>query len=268
MIHKWFSQNILTMNTSKTQCMPIALRPSSEPPPHLRLVLHSCGDPASGACDCREIERVDHYKYLGVIFDSKLRWENHISALKSKLRKFIYVFHQLSNILNEKEIRSVYFSYVQSLLQYGILIWGGASKTLVESLFVVQKLIIKAAFKLHIQFPTDLLFEQTKFLSFRQLYIKSVLMYTFTHKDQIIMPIAHNYNTRRAVDIGAQVPRVFKSANLSNIFYVANFIYRNIPPWIRNLQVSKSVFKRVITEWLLELGLDRADSLISSEYLQ
>lgn len=254
------------MNINKTKCMPIALRSTSEPPPYIRLVLHSCDDPATGACDCHEIERVHHYKYLGVIIDSKLRWENHISNLKAKFRKLIFVFRQLNEILNVNEIKSVYYSYVQSLLQYGILVWGGACKSLLEPLFIIQKLIIKAAFNKNRQYSTELLFKETHLLSLRQLYIKTVLIYVFAHREQVLAPVAHQYNTRRAVNVGAQVPRVVKSANLSNSFYVANFLYRNIPSWIRNLQVSKNIYKRVITDWLFELGLDRAESLISSEY--
>jgi hypothetical protein len=268
MIHKWFSQNILTMNTGKTKCMPIALRPMSEPPAHLQLVLHSCDDSTIGTCDCRVIERVNYYKYLGVTIDSKLRWEHHINSLKSKLRKLIYVFTQLNQILNENEIKTVYFSFAQSNLLYGILVWGGANKTLIESLFIIQKLIIKSAFNKHRRYSTELLFRETKLLSLRQLYIKTILIFIYNHKEQIVTPVTHHYNTRAAANVGAQVPRVVKSVNLSNVFYVANFIYRNIPQWIRNLQVSIHVFKRVVTQWLQESGLDRAESLISSVYLQ
>ncbi|KAG8280472.1 neurexin protein binding [Homalodisca vitripennis] len=78
LVKRWFDENILTMNVSKTKCMPISLRSAGEPPVDMGLVLHSCGDTNSGSCDCRVLQRVNQYKYLGVIMDSKLKWEPHI----------------------------------------------------------------------------------------------------------------------------------------------------------------------------------------------
>ena len=245
--------------------MPIALRPASEPPADLRLVLHSCSA-MQAACQCAEIERVDQYKYLGVIFDSKLNWEFQINLLKSKLRKMIFVFFQLREILNEKEIRSIYYAYVQSLLNYGILAWGGVGISLLNSLSVVQKSIIKIAFKKHKQFPSNQLFLETKLLSIRQLYIKSLLTYTYSHKDLVLVPVVHRYHTRNAVIVGLQVPRAVKSVCYSNSFFIANFVYRNIPPEIRNLQVSNQVFKKIVHDWLVVTGSEHAEALIRSQY--
>ncbi|KAG8291054.1 hypothetical protein J6590_070306 [Homalodisca vitripennis] len=53
---------------TNTQC-PIA----GETPVDMRLVLHSCGDTNSGSCGCRVLQRVNQYKYLGVIMGSKLK---------------------------------------------------------------------------------------------------------------------------------------------------------------------------------------------------
>ncbi|KAG8309654.1 hypothetical protein J6590_079882 [Homalodisca vitripennis] len=64
---------MLSMNVSKTKCLPIALRAASGPPADLRLLLHSCGDSLYTACDCQLIERLDQYKYLSVIIDAKLK---------------------------------------------------------------------------------------------------------------------------------------------------------------------------------------------------
>ncbi|KAG8295622.1 hypothetical protein J6590_076166 [Homalodisca vitripennis] len=46
------------------------------------MLLHSCGDSLNTACDCQLIERVDQYKYLGVIIDAKLKWEPHLPYKK------------------------------------------------------------------------------------------------------------------------------------------------------------------------------------------
>ncbi|KAG8326741.1 hypothetical protein J6590_034276 [Homalodisca vitripennis] len=73
LVKRWLDKNILTLNISKTKRMPISLHSAGEPPVDMTLVLNSCGDTNSGSCDCRVLQRVNQYKYLGVIMDSKLK---------------------------------------------------------------------------------------------------------------------------------------------------------------------------------------------------
>lgn len=265
-IKLWFDQNILTMNVSKTKCLPIALRTNAEPPVYLKIKLHICGNIGNLSCNCQNIESVNSYKYLGVILDRKLKYEHHINSLKNKLRKMIFPFVQLSNILNEKEIKMVYCAFVQSVLQYGILAYGGTNKTLISSLSVVQKSIIKAAFQKSRRYPSHLLFTEASILTVRQIFIKTLLVYTFLHKKDVVTPIAHNYPTRNALNVGCHIPQVVKSVNYTNSFYIANFLYRNIPAEIREAEVAINVYRRLVTAWLLETGSEHAEALITSIY--
>jgi len=235
LLNKWFAENILTMNVIKTKYMCISLRSAGEPPPNLALKVHSCGDPNNAACDCQTLERVHKYKYLGVIFDSKLRWEDHISMLKTKIRKFIYVFSKLRGILNNKEIKMVYCAHVQSVLQYGIIAYGGAYNVLLEPLTIVQKAILKVGFGKPRRYSTELLYRETGILSVRQLYIKTILTFVHSNRELVITPIVHNHYTRNAAQIGIRVPQIVKSINLTNSYFLANVIIRNAPTEIREI---------------------------------
>lgn len=265
-IKLWFDQNILTMNVSKTKFLPIALRTGSEPPVNLKLTLHSCGNVTNVCCDCQSIERVDHYKYLGVIVDAKLKYDQHINYLKSRLRRLIFPFTQLSLILDEKETKMAYCAFVQSILQYGIIAYGGAHKTFIDPLSVVQKSILKAGLQKNRRYPSNLLFQETSILTVRQLFIKAICVYTFSNKDLVITPTAHNYLTRNAQNIGVQVPKVMKAANYNNSYYIANYLYRNLPVHIRDAEVSVNAFKRLVTNWLLQIGTQHAEALMTSVY--
>jgi hypothetical protein len=203
-------------------------------------------------------------KYLGVILDSKLKWDLHVEMLKSRLRKLIFVFHRLYNILTFNEIRQVYFAQVQSILQHGILVWGNAYQNIIEPLTVVQKSIIKAALKKNRRFPMTLLYKESGLLSVKQLYLKTILVYTFSHGDQVLAPIEHNYHTRNAARGGLRIPRVVKSINFTNAIYVANLLFRRIPPEIRRPQVATATYKKRVTAWLLEIGPERSAALLSA----
>ena len=56
-----------------------------------------------------EVERVDTYKYLGVVFDSKLNWKENINSMLKK--------SELDNVLYEKaEIIWSKFRYASNFL--------------------------------------------------------------------------------------------------------------------------------------------------------
>jgi hypothetical protein len=112
---RWFDQNRLTVNLNKTKHMPISLRADFDPP-DLQLRLHTCGG-VNGCVTCECVQRVTEYRYLGVFFDHRLNWSGHVQYLRSKLRKYVFIFSNLSKILPPPLLRNVYFAYVQSVIQ-------------------------------------------------------------------------------------------------------------------------------------------------------
>src|SRR5436190_7347249 len=157
------------------------------------IVLHAYGDAQSNNCNCNKIERVDSIKYLGVLFDVKMTWAQHIKYINKKLRKMIYVFSQLRNILNKQELLMTYYAYVQSILERGTITWGGAYKTTIEPLFITQKAIIKAALGRRRRYSTDALFDEFRVLDIRQLFIRTVLTYVYRRAGQLFDNVTFTY---------------------------------------------------------------------------
>ena len=92
-------------------------------------------------CD-KVIEKVDNFKFLGVIIDNKLRFDCHIDSVTLKLSRVLGTFKRL-NFLPPYILRMLYFSLVHSNLTYGILLWGSASNLVLNKLVVLQKKIIR-----------------------------------------------------------------------------------------------------------------------------
>lgn len=257
---------MLTLNVAKTKYMALAARNTREPEA-FDIILHSCGDVSNPQCGCEELERVKKYKYLGVMFDQRMSWEEHISYIKAKLRKLVYVFFQMSHILNKQEIRQVYHAYVQSILQFGIIAWGGAGNSVIEPILITQKALLKAALMKPRRYSTELLFAEMEVLDVRGLYIKSILLLMFKNKNSFFEPTRHLYNTRNSLRSGIQIPRLNNSASAMSAHYVAQILYRNIPPHLRdmdNLQIS--TYKKHVTQWLLSIGREASVNLLSSIY--
>ena len=209
-IKKWFDQNVLTVNVTKTKFLPISLRDQGGTA-NRGITLHTCGDVQSDTCGCSDIERVNTFKYLGVMFDCKLTWEPHVKYINAKLRKMIYVFNQLRQILNLTDLMTLYYAYVQSILEGGIISWGGAYKTTLQPLIVTQKAIIKAALGRRRQYPTDDLFNEFRVLDIRQLFVRTVLNYIYVHKEQIFDNVNHGHATRIATTLGIRMPRLTRT---------------------------------------------------------
>lgn len=265
-IKNWFDQNTLTMNVTKTKCLPIALRQSSEPPKELKLKLHTCDREIRVDCDCQEIERVVEYKYLGIICDNRLKWDKHILYIRGRLRKLVYPFKQMQPILSTKEIKTVYFAQAQSILQYGIIAWGGAFKTHLDKVTIAQKALLKIGFGKARQYSSDELYKETKVLTARQLFIKTLVTYIrFKHPLSLGMN-THNYPTRHALNLNPVVPRLRNTISLTNAFILAHTIMRNLPVNLRNGYLKIQAFKHKVTEWLLQFDERNVEQIISSAY--
>ena len=69
MINNWFTSNRLTLNISNTKCMTVGTR----------TLLASRMPDISIAIDDNPFEKVNVYKYLGVLIDQHLYWSDHIN---------------------------------------------------------------------------------------------------------------------------------------------------------------------------------------------
>ena len=69
---EWMHVNKLSLNIKKTKYMLFTLRKKPR----------STGDIF---IDHEPIEKVEHFKFLGVIIDSKLSWVDHIQFIKKKI---------------------------------------------------------------------------------------------------------------------------------------------------------------------------------------
>jgi hypothetical protein len=96
------------------------------------------------------IRVVDEFKYLGVIFDSKLTWGSQVRAVCGKVSKYVGILRKLSFSVPIGLLKILYFSMVHSHFTYCIEVWGTAVKSVLQPLQVLQNRAIKSVFKLPI----------------------------------------------------------------------------------------------------------------------
>ena len=71
-----------------------------------------------------QMERVQNFKYLGVVIDENLSWKSHIEKLQLKVSQRLGILRRIKHLL-PKHARIIFVNtMITSLLDYGSLVWG------------------------------------------------------------------------------------------------------------------------------------------------
>ena len=71
------------------------------------------------------MERVDTYKYLGVVFDSKLNWKENINSVLKKVNSRMYRMSKLRSFgVNSDMLVTLYNAVICSIIMFGSVCWG------------------------------------------------------------------------------------------------------------------------------------------------
>lgn len=239
---QWLSLSLLSLNTSKTYFITFSASAVDQPEEDiLKIHTHDCNI-NNNKCICPEIAKVHKTKYLGVIIDQHLKWNEHANYLTTKMRKLFYKFYQLRDILSRKLIKILYMSLVESILRYCIIAWGGLYQNAMRNLSVCQNTILKIIFRKEPMFSTVQLYKDTGVLNIRSLYVYCCLNY-ITKISELRPAISHIYQTRSITNELLQIPLCNKSVSQRFITYYAPKFYNILPDSIRYLLYNKKKFK-------------------------
>ena len=126
---------------------------------------------------------INSTKFLGLIIDNSLSWKDHITAITSKLNKACYAISLLKPFLTMNTLRMSYFSYANSFLSYGIIFWGNSHAHHTNSIFKIQKRIIRIVSNSGRHDTCRQLFKHLQILSLPSQYIFSLLIFVIKNRD-------------------------------------------------------------------------------------
>ena len=127
-IAEWMRVNKLSPNPQKTEFMIIG-HPLSTRKPELPETLKLNGS---------EIKRVEKIKYLGIIIDENLNWDEQFKRVRSKINTGLMSLKRLKNIPPQSQLCCVYYGLVESHLRYGDVVWGSLNKSKIIALQRLQ----------------------------------------------------------------------------------------------------------------------------------
>ena len=78
------------------------------------------------------------------MINENLTWNDHISAIKAKMSRYVGVLYKLKKLLPLSARKNIFHSFVQSHLNFCSLVWGLGAKANIEPLFSEQKKAMRA----------------------------------------------------------------------------------------------------------------------------
>jgi hypothetical protein len=152
------------------------------------------------------IQRVYDTKFLGVILDCHLLWDKHITYIRSKISKSIGIISKVKKVLGLNTLVTLYYAFVYPYLNYAVELWGSSSQQNLQTIFKVQKKIIRIICKVPYCTHSAPLFSDLKILNIFRIYEYhvSILMFKVTKglcpqliKEMFENDIDHMYHTRQ-----------------------------------------------------------------------
>lgn len=131
-----------------------------------------------------KIEKVDHFKFLGVLLHENLNWTSHINSLCLKLTKTVAMLNRARHTLPESSLIMLYNSFFLSHLNYCSLVWSFTTETNLYRLKLIQKSAIRTITFQKFRSHTTPIFKSLKILPLDSLFLYKigVFMYNFFYK--------------------------------------------------------------------------------------
>ena len=244
-VTNWVRANKLSLNVQKTKYM---------------LFSNTVGTLSTDiVLDDTSLERISHFKFLGVILDEKLSWKLHIDYICNIISRNIGVINRLKLCLPKKSLLMLYSSLILPYHNYGLLVWGNTHQNLLDRVFLLQKKALRVICYSPIRSHTDALFASNKLLKFRDLFLFSLGQFMYMYNNNLLPDVFHSmflknqsfheYPTRRSNEYHLPLFRTILAKN--TFVYTGPSYWNSMHPDIKNAPSIYS-FKRKLKVSLLQ----------------
>ena len=243
----WFRANKLSLNTSKTTYMVFN-----------KIQINIC-DGETIQIGNEKINRVRQFKFLGIILDDQLNWTQHLKQCKSKMSSALYVLNSAKNMLSKSNLRTLYYALLSPYIEYGISLWGSASKSNINPLYVKQKKAIRIITKASYNSHTQPLFKEQKIITLEDVFKLNVCKFMYDYHNHnlpksllnlfVTNNDIHTHNTRQSNDPHIRGRRTFQAGQ--SITHRGPHLWNTLPINIKELP-KKHLFVKHLRKLFIE----------------
>ena len=231
-VNNWLNSNKLSINISKSKFMVFCKRKKNILLPELKI-------------DNIIIEHVNSFNFLGIDFNSKLTWTNHINKISNKISRTIGVMNKIKETVPQKILKLIYNSLIYSHLNYGNLLWGHDTRRL----FILQKKAVRVICNSKSRSHCDPLFIKLGLLKLKDIFNLRQAKFFFNLMNdnmpsyfQCFKPKIniHNYTTRR--NHTYQLPRIRHEFIKKSLHYSMITLVNSLPHNLTQKCFTHSLF--------------------------
>lgn len=244
-VNKWLLENTLKLNASKTKYMVIR----SVRKKLLRDIIIKSEDAV--------IERVEKIKYLGVIIDSKLKFEDQCDYILKKVGEKISFLNRIGSGISAYTRCLVYKVIIAPHFEYCATLLACMNVTQLNRLQVAQNRAMRVILQCNQYTKIEVMLDALQFMSIRQRLCFNVCIFIFKlvngmlpkqlcNKIQIIKDLG-GAKTRQAENVRIEF-RGTRNAQKS-LFYEGIKMYNAIPTEAKK-STKLAVFKRLLRNYV------------------
>jgi len=132
------------------------------------------------ACNDNLITTLPQTKFLGIYIHDTINWICHIEYIIPKLSLACYVMRSIRPFMSFSTLETVYYSYFNAVISYGLSFWGNSPHAL--KIFRMQKRIIKIMMSFKNKVLCRNPFRRLEILPFVSQYIRLLMLFVVNNK--------------------------------------------------------------------------------------
>jgi hypothetical protein len=238
MVNEYFSSKQLLLNLDKTNLVSFhTIQNRNKPTPNIQI--HNF-----------KISQKNVTKFLGLLLDENLSWNEHILNVQKKVSSGLYALKSISKFCSIETLKTVYYAHIHSHIAFGVVLYGATSEANLLNILCLQKKSIRIIMNLNRQDSVKEYFSKLEILTVYSLYIlETVMLVRFNSEHLPKLGSNHNYFTRNRNQL--LIPKhnlefYSKKPTSAGIKFL-----KKVPPYLLQIQ-NKLLFKKHFKKFLVK----------------
>ena len=185
------------------------------------------------------LKRVEECKYLGIIFYFNLKWDSHTQYIVKKTKYLIFVFYKIVKYMQTDTMRIIYFALFHSIINYGIIAWGGVYNNSSDVLQRVQYRLLK-------------IINKNRFIQNNPMNLKQLFAYISLHFNYSTLKELYLNSNSKTRKKSIAIPKRSKTVTRKSSYLTSIKIYNSLPNDMKTLDHTKTSNKEKLKKWIQE----------------
>ena len=203
----------------------------------------------------KSIKQVFDTKFLGLTLDETLSWKTHTQNLLKQVRSTFGIVRASKGYLNSHSLKLLYYTMIQSKIQYCTTTWCHGNKTIKNKLQNTSNKYIKLINEKQPKVNGSI--KPLLFLSIDQLLSKEIATFMYKFINKLLPKTFENFFqlnqcNNRATRSNSQIIPISCSTNIGqqSMQYLGPKIWNSLPKLVKDCKTVKT-FQKQLTKHLL-----------------